>query len=57
MSGGFAAKTIFLFLCIPHIYNHVEQEVIAVQFHAPSHLGVLQICKYEWEYTSKIFYS
>ncbi len=24
----------------PHIYNHVEQEVMAGQFHAPSHPGV-----------------
>ncbi len=25
-----------------HIYNHVEQEVMAGQFHAPSHPGVLK---------------
>ncbi len=28
-------------LCVPHIYNPVEQEVMAGQFHAPSHPGVL----------------
>ncbi len=26
----------------PHIYNSVEQEVMAGQFHAPSHPGVLK---------------
>ncbi len=44
-------------LCVPHIYNPVEQEVMAGQFHAPSHPGVLKKCKHEWEYTSEIFYS
>ncbi len=44
-------------LCAPHIYNPVEQKVMAGQFHAPSHPGVLKKCKYEWEYTSEIFYS
>ncbi len=44
-------------LCVPHIYNPVEQKVMAGQFHAPSHPGVLKKCKYEWEYTSEIFYS
>ncbi len=29
-------------LCVPHIYNHVEQEVMAERFHAPSHPGVLK---------------
>ncbi len=29
-------------LCVPHIYNPVEQEVMAGQFHAPSHPGVLK---------------
>ncbi len=29
-------------LWVPHIYNHVEQEVMAGQFHASSHPGVLQ---------------
>ncbi len=28
--------------CVPHIYNPVEQEVMAGQFHAPSHPGVLK---------------
>ncbi len=28
-------------LCVPHIYNPVEQKVMAGQFHAPSHPGVL----------------
>ncbi len=28
-------------LCVPHIYNHVEQEVMAVQFHVHNHPGVL----------------
>ncbi len=32
-------------LCVPHIYNPVEQEVMAGQFHAPSHPGVLKILK------------
>ncbi len=34
-------------------YNPVEQEVMAGQFHAPNHSGMLNIyiCKYEWEYT------
>ncbi len=41
-SGGFAAKKIFVLLCVPHIYNHVEQEVMAGHFHAPSHPGVLK---------------
>ncbi len=41
-------------LCVPHIYNPVEQEVMAGQFHAPSHPGVLKKCKYEWEYTKEI---
>ncbi len=40
---------------VPHIYNPVEQKVMAGQFHAPSHPGVLKKCKYEWEYTSEIF--
>ncbi len=30
-------------LCVPHIYNPVEQEVMAGQFHAPSHPGVLKM--------------
>ncbi len=30
-------------LCVPHIYNPEEQEVIAEQCHAPSHPGVLKI--------------
>ncbi len=30
-------------LCVPHIYNPVEQKVMAGQFHAPSHPGVLKI--------------
>ncbi len=29
-------------LCVPHIYNPVEQKVMAGQFHAPSHPGVLK---------------
>ncbi len=29
-------------LCVPHIYNPVEQKVMAGQFHAPSHPGVLR---------------
>ncbi len=29
-------------LCVPHIYNPVEQEVMAEQFHAPIHPGVLK---------------
>ncbi len=29
-------------LCVPHIYNPVEQKVMAGQFHAPSHTGVLK---------------
>ncbi len=29
-------------LCVPHIYNSVEQVVMAGQFHAPSHPGVLK---------------
>ncbi len=33
-------------LCVPHIYNPVEQEVMAGQFHAPSHPGVLK--KLKW---------
>ncbi len=33
-------------LCVPHIYNPVEQEVMAGQFHAPSHPGVLK--KIKW---------
>ncbi len=43
----------------PHIYNPVDQEVMAGQFHAPSHTGVLKKkkCKYEWECTSEIFYT
>ncbi len=28
--------------CVPHIYNPVEQKVMAGQFHAPSHPGVLK---------------
>ncbi len=32
-------------LCVPHIYNPVEQEVMAGQFHAPSHPGVLKKLK------------
>ncbi len=32
-------------LCVPHIYNPVEQEVMAGQFHAPSHPGVLKNLK------------
>jgi len=28
-------------LIIYHIYTHVEQEVVARQFHVPSHHGVL----------------
>ncbi len=28
---------------VPHIYNPVEQEVMAGQFHAPSHPGVLKM--------------
>ncbi len=44
-------------LLFPHIYNPVEQEVMAGQFHAPSHPGVLKKIKSEWEYTSEIFYS
>ncbi len=44
-------------LCVPHIYNPVEQEFMAGQFHDPSHPGVLKKIKYEWEYTSEIFYS
>ncbi len=39
------------------MYNPAEQEVMAGQFHAPSHSGVLKKCKYEREYTSEIFYS
>ncbi len=30
-------------LCVPHIYNPVEQEVMAGQFHAHSHPGVLKM--------------
>ncbi len=30
---------------------------MAGQFHAPIYPGVLKKCKYEWEYTSEIFYS
>jgi len=41
----------------PHVYTPVEQEVMAGQFHAPSYPGVLKKCKYEWEYTSELFYS
>ncbi len=33
-------------LCVPHIYNPVEQEVMAGQFHAPSHPGVLKNLKW-----------
>ncbi len=29
-------------LCVPHIYNPVEQEVMAGQFHASSRPGVLK---------------
>ncbi len=29
-------------LCVPNIYNPAEQEVMAGQFHAPSHSGVLK---------------
>ncbi len=43
-------------LWVPHIYNPVEQKVMAGQFYAPSHPGVLKT-KHEWEYTSEIFYS
>ncbi len=32
-------------LCVSHIYNPVEQEVMAGQFHAPSHPGVLKKLK------------
>ncbi len=46
-----------IWFCVPHIYNHVEQEVMAGQFHAPSHPGVLIFFLYEWEYTREIFYS
>ncbi len=46
-----------IFLSVPHIYNPVEQEVVAGQFYASSHPGVLIILKYEWEYTSEISYS
>jgi len=35
----------------------VEQEVMAGQFHVHDHPGVLKKCKYDWEYTSEIFYS
>ncbi len=31
-----------IWYCVPHIYNPVEQEVMAAQFHAPSHPGVLK---------------
>ncbi len=44
-------------LCVPHIYNPVEQKVMAGQFHAPSHPWCAKKFKYEWEYTSEIFYS
>ncbi len=44
-------------LCVPHIYNPVEQEVMAEQFHVHNHPGVLKKIKYESEYTSEIFYS
>ncbi len=29
-------------LRVPHIYNHVEQEVMAEQFHVHNHPGVLK---------------
>ncbi len=29
-------------LCVPHIYNPVEQEVMAGQFHVHNHPGVLK---------------
>ncbi len=34
-------KYIYIY-SVPHIYNSVEQEVMAGQFHAPSHPGVLK---------------
>jgi len=41
-----------------YIYIPVEQEVMAGKFHASSHSGVcVKKSKYEWEYTSEIFYS
>ncbi len=30
-------------LCSPHIYNPAEQEVMARQFHTPSHPGQLKM--------------
>ncbi len=42
-------------LCVPHIYNPVEQEVMAGQFHAPSHPGVLKHVNMNGN-TSEIFH-
>ncbi len=36
------SSIIFCGLCVPHIYNPVEQEVMAGQFHSPSHPGVIK---------------
>jgi len=40
-----------------HILNPVKLEVMAGQFHAPSHPGVLKKIKYEWEHSSEIFFA
>ncbi len=38
------------------MYNPGEQEVMAGQFHAPSHPGVLKKKNNEWQNTSDIFF-
>ncbi len=40
-----------------HIYNPVEQEVVAGQFHAPSQPGVLKHVNMNVNISSEIFYS
>ncbi len=41
--------------CVPHIYNPVEQKVMAGQFHAPSHTGVQKNVNMNWNILQRCF--